>query len=93
MVGIIVWFTLGAIVGVVANILLKTDDAERHPLVNVAASIVGAVVGGTLARLLGYSGQSLEQVLTFQGVLFAGVGAALMLLAVNLIPLRRHAHR
>lgn len=93
MVGIIVWLTLGAFVGSIASLLLKTEEADRSTLANVAGSIVGAVIGGTVARLMGYSGAHLEQVLSFQGVLFAGVGAAIMLVVVNLIPLRRRAHR
>lgn len=89
MLGFIVWFTLGAFVGWIASLLLKTEDADRSTSINVAASIVGAVLGGLLARGLGYSGSRIEEVLSFQGVLFSGVGAAIVLVAANLVPLRR----
>jgi uncharacterized membrane protein YeaQ/YmgE (transglycosylase-associated protein family) len=88
MLGIAVWITMGAVVGFVASLLLKTDEVERNIAVNVAASVAGAVIGGTVARFLGYGGTRLEEVLSFQGVLFAGVGAAAMLVAANVLALR-----
>ena len=91
MVGIVVWITLGTFLGVIASLLLKTDEADRSTFGDVAASVTGAVIGGFIARLLGFSGSSLEQVLTFESVLFAGVGAAVLLLAVNLLAARRAA--
>lgn len=93
MLGIAVWITMGAVVGFVASILLKTDEVQRNIAVNVAASVGGAVIGGTIARFLGYGGTRLEEVLSFQGVLFAGVGAAAMLVAANVLALRSEAPR
>ena len=91
MVGIVVWVTLGVFVGWMASLLLKTDEADRSTFANILASVVGAVIGGFVARLLGYSGARIEQVLTFQSILFSGVGAAILLLAVNFLAVRRDA--
>ena len=94
MVGVVVWVTLGVFVGWMASLLLKTDEADRSTVANILASVVGAVMGGFVARLLGYSGARIEQVLTFQSVLFSGVGAAILLLAVNFLAARRDtAHK
>lgn len=93
MLGIAVWITMGAVVGFVASLLLKTDEVQRNIAVSVAASVGGAVIDGTIARFLGYGGTRLEEVLSFQGVLFAGVGAAAMLVAANVLALRSEAPR
>jgi uncharacterized membrane protein YeaQ/YmgE (transglycosylase-associated protein family) len=92
MVAIVVWVTLGAFVGWIASLLLKSDGAPGSTSANVIASIVGSVMGGFLARLASHGGGRIEDALTFQGVIFAGVGAAVMLLGVNLLAARREVH-
>ncbi|MDB4932707.1 MAG: transglycosylase associated family protein [Myxococcaceae bacterium] len=92
MVATIVWVTLGAFVGWIASLLLDTDGAENNMPANIAVSIVGSVIGGFVARLAGPGGARIEDALTFQGVLFSGVGAAVMLLCVNLLAARREVH-
>lgn len=92
MVAIIVWVTLGAFIGWIASLLLKTEQADRSTAVNVGASVVGAVLGGLVSRLMGYGGARIEQVLTFEGVLFTGLGAALLLILANVLAIGREAH-
>ena len=90
MLSIIVWVTLGAFVGWIASLLLKTDDDDPSTAANLGASIVGAVVGGGLASLVGHGASRIEDSLRFQSVLFSGVGAMVFLLGANLLRYRRH---
>lgn len=90
MIQLAVWIALGMFIGVVASALLKTDRADQSPAVNIAASVVGAAGGGAIASILGFSGRHLDQVLSYQTVLFSGVGAMLSLFVVNMVRDRQH---
>ena len=48
--GIIVWIIFGALAGWVASMKLKTND-EQGPIGNIVVGIVGALLGGFLARM------------------------------------------
>ncbi len=91
MMSLIVWVVLGVTVGGIASLLLKTDGADQSPAANVGASLIGAVIGGALASIVGYNtGVRIEQELSFQTVLFSGVGAMLGLFAANFLWYRGH---
>lgn len=93
MLSIVVWIVMGACVGWIASLLLKTDEAPPHPVGNVAASVAGAVIGGLVARALGY-GSGFDRTFSFQSVLFAVLGASILMFAYNLaVGLRRDAPR
>lgn len=69
---IIVWLIFGALAGWVAGKLMKTD----HGLVtNVVLGIIGSVVGGLLARLIGIKTDGFSL-----GALIIAIGGACLLI-------------
>ena len=52
--GIILWIVFGAIVGWIANILMKNGDDGI--IMNVIIGIIGASLGGFLMNMLGSAG-------------------------------------
>jgi uncharacterized membrane protein YeaQ/YmgE (transglycosylase-associated protein family) len=55
--GILAWIIFGAIAGWVASLIMNTDR-EQGAVANVIIGIVGAIIGGLIARALGGSGVS-----------------------------------
>lgn len=53
--GILLWLIFGALVGWLASLLLGTD-ASQGAVGNIVLGILGALVGGFVASLLGLSG-------------------------------------
>ncbi len=49
---VLMWIIFGALVGWVASIIMRTNESQGA-LANIAIGIVGAIVGGFLARLFG----------------------------------------
>lgn len=92
MLSIIVWVTFGALVGWIASLLLKTDEVDQNVPANLAASVIGAVIGGALASIFGFGGLHLTGGPPGQTVLFAGIGAMAALLAANFAHYRSHHH-
>lgn len=90
MIQLAVWVALGAFIGVIASALLKTDRANQSTVINLGSSVLGAVGGGAAAWALGYGGSTFAQVLSFQTVLFAGVGAMLAVFLFNVVRDRAH---
>lgn len=52
---ILMWIIFGALAGWIASLIMNTDE-EQGALMNIVIGIVGAMVGGYLARTLGGSG-------------------------------------
>lgn len=52
---IIIWVIFGALVGWIASLIMKTD-AQQGAIANIVVGIVGALIGGFIARALGGSG-------------------------------------
>jgi uncharacterized membrane protein YeaQ/YmgE (transglycosylase-associated protein family) len=52
---IVLWIIFGALVGWIASLLMRTD-AEQGIFANIIVGIIGAVIGGFLARMLGQDG-------------------------------------
>ncbi len=53
--GLILWIIFGALAGWIASLIMHTD-AEQGAAANIIVGIVGALIGGGVARLLGGSG-------------------------------------
>lgn len=54
-VNIIMWILFGALVGWIASLIMKTD-AEQGAVGNIIVGIIGAFLGGAVARIFGGSG-------------------------------------
>ena len=73
---------VGGIIGWLASIVMRTD-ARQGIILNIVVGIVGAFLGGFLGRSFG-AGASLEP-FDPVGLLWAFIGAILLLALVNLI--------
>jgi uncharacterized membrane protein YeaQ/YmgE (transglycosylase-associated protein family) len=58
-VGIIAWIIFGGIAGWIASMIMGTD-AQQGMLLNIIVGIIGAFIGGFLARMLGFGSESFE---------------------------------
>jgi len=52
---VLMWILFGALVGWLASLIMKTD-AEQGAIGNIVVGIVGAFLGGIIARVFGGSG-------------------------------------
>jgi uncharacterized membrane protein YeaQ/YmgE (transglycosylase-associated protein family) len=52
---LLLWILLGLIAGWLASVIMKTN-AQQGPILDIVLGIVGAVVGGLVMNLLGFSG-------------------------------------
>jgi uncharacterized membrane protein YeaQ/YmgE (transglycosylase-associated protein family) len=84
---IIGWVLLGGIAGWIASMITGRND-QMGCITNIAAGIVGAIVGGWIFSLFG-GGPVTE--FSWMGLLIAVVGAVVVLAIVNLIFGRRKA--
>lgn len=75
MINFIVWVVFGALAGWVASMIAKTND-EQGALGNIVVGLLGAVVGGYIARALGGPGVTGFNL----GSLLVAVGGAVLLL-------------
>lgn len=78
--GIILWVIFGALAGWLASMLMKTN-AEQGALANIIVGIVGAMIGGFIAKLLGFEGVTGFNIWS---LLIAVGGSALLLMLVGL---------
>lgn len=85
MIEFIVWLLLGAFIGWVASMIMKTD-AQMGALANIVVGIVGAFLGGFLSRtFLSYTPEQFS----VGGVVVAVLGAVLLIWLVQLFTGRR----
>jgi uncharacterized membrane protein YeaQ/YmgE (transglycosylase-associated protein family) len=82
---IIFWVVFGALVGWVASLIMKTDP-EQGIFLNIVVGIVGAVLGGWIARLFGGAGVTGFNLYSF---LVALIGAVVLIAIVKAV--RRRA--
>ena len=87
---IIIWLVLGAVVGWVASVIMRTDG-QQGVFLNVLVGVVGAAVAGWFANpLLGVSTIN-QGDLSMASVLVSILGAVILLAVVGLV--RRGAAR
>jgi uncharacterized membrane protein YeaQ/YmgE (transglycosylase-associated protein family) len=80
MIDILLWIIFGGIVGWLASIIMKTDE-EQGVIANIFIGIVGALIGGFIAR--NFLGQDVGgfNILTF----LVALGGALLLIFIGKI--------
>ena len=85
MINFIIWLILGAIIGWLASLVMRTD-AQQGALMNIVVGIVGAFLGGFLFNLLGLGGSNINNNdFSLGGLLVAFVGAIVLLGIINLV--------
>lgn len=84
MINFIIWLILGALIGWLASIVMRTD-AQQGPLLNIIVGIVGAFLGGFLFNLLGLGGSNINNNdFSLGGLLVSFVGAIVLLGIINM---------
>ncbi len=73
--GILAWIIFGALAGWVASLIMNTDE-EQGAIANVIIGVVGAMVGGFVARAVGGAGVT---GFNFGSLLVAILGAVILL--------------
>jgi uncharacterized membrane protein YeaQ/YmgE (transglycosylase-associated protein family) len=86
MINLILWLVVGAVIGWVASLLMRTD-AQQGLMLNIIVGIVGAMIGGFL---FGYNTIN-QNAFDVTALLISLIGAVVLLALVNLI--RRGAVR
>ncbi|MFN2457697.1 MAG: GlsB/YeaQ/YmgE family stress response membrane protein [Chitinophagaceae bacterium] len=79
--GIIYWILLGLVAGAIAKALHPGKDPQGC-IVTMIIGVVGAVLGGYIAKLLGYDG---VDGFNLYSILIATGGAVLLLIIYSLI--------
>ena len=87
--GILGWILLGIVGGVIAKALLPGDDPGGF-IITVIIGIVGALLGGFLARALGL-GDPIDEFFDVSTWLAAIVGAIILLVVYRAVTGRRTA--
>ena len=79
MINLIIWLLVGALIGWLASMVMRTD-AQQGPLLNIVVGIVGAMIGGFLL-----GGPSINSdALNVTALIVSFVGAVVLLGIVNL---------
>jgi uncharacterized membrane protein YeaQ/YmgE (transglycosylase-associated protein family) len=79
MINLIIWLLMGALIGWLASIVMRTD-AQQGALLNIVVGIVGALIGGFVL-----GGPTLNQnALNLTALLVSFIGAVILLAIVNL---------
>ena len=87
--GIIGWVLLGLLAGIIAKALLPGDDPGGF-IVTTIIGIVGALLGGLVARALGF-GDPIDEFFDISTWIAAIVGAIVLLLIYRMVAGRRAA--
>lgn len=87
MVELLLWVGFGAIVGWVASMIMGTN-AQQGGLANIIIGIVGALIGGFFARMLGGEGVSGFNLTSF---IFSVLGAVVLIGLVKLFTPRSNS--
>lgn len=77
---ILLWILFGGLIGWLASVLTK-GNYRMGFFANVVVGLVGAVIGGVIADLLGLGGINM---FTWAGTLFSLLGAVILLTLINL---------
>ena len=82
--GFIIWILVGALVGWIASLIMKTD-AQQGTILNIVIGIVGAWLGGYLiSPLVGISTIN-QNALSIPAILVSIVGAVIVIAIWNLL--------
>ena len=77
---LIIWLLVGALVGWLASMVMRTD-AQQGAILNIVVGIVGALIGGFL-----FGGPTINSsALNLTAILISFVGAVVLLAIVNLV--------
>jgi uncharacterized membrane protein YeaQ/YmgE (transglycosylase-associated protein family) len=77
---LIIWLLIGALVGWLASMVMRTD-ARQGPVLNIVVGIVGAMIGGFLL-----GGPTINSsALNVTAIVVSFVGAVVLLAIVNLV--------
>ena len=77
---LIIWLLVGALVGWLASMVMRTD-AQQGAILNIVVGIVGALIGGFL-----FGGPTINSsALNLTAILVSFVGAVILLAIVNLV--------
>jgi uncharacterized membrane protein YeaQ/YmgE (transglycosylase-associated protein family) len=87
--GIIGWILLGLLAGIIAKAVLPGDDPGGF-IVTTIIGVVGALLGGFIARALGI-GDPIDEFFDISTWLAAIIGAIVLLLVYRVIAGRRPA--
>jgi uncharacterized membrane protein YeaQ/YmgE (transglycosylase-associated protein family) len=83
--GILAWIVLGLIAGAIAKFLMPGQD-PKGCIITMVIGVVGALLGGWIATMLGYGGLS---GFDFRSLIIAVLGSILLLILWRLISGRR----
>jgi len=83
--GLLAWIVLGFVAGTLAGVLTGRRTG-RGCLLRIAVGVLGALIGGALARAAGYEG---VDELSLRSLLVATLGATLLLLVLGAVEGRR----
>jgi uncharacterized membrane protein YeaQ/YmgE (transglycosylase-associated protein family) len=81
-INILLWLVMGAVVGWVASLIMKTDG-QQGPLLNIVFGVVGAAVGGFGFGLLGFSGANINNGFSVYSFAVSVIGAVVLIAAVQ----------
>jgi uncharacterized membrane protein YeaQ/YmgE (transglycosylase-associated protein family) len=81
--GIIGWIVLGLLAGIIAKFLLPGDDPGGI-IITTIIGIVGAIVGGLVAKALGF-GDPIDEFFDFSTWIAAIIGAIALLVAYRAV--------
>jgi uncharacterized membrane protein YeaQ/YmgE (transglycosylase-associated protein family) len=87
--GILGWILLGILAGIIAKALLPGDDPGGF-IITTIIGIVGALLGGFLARALGF-GDPIDEFFDVSTWLAAIIGAIILLVIYRAVTGRRTA--
>ena len=83
MINFIVWLIVGAAVGWVASVIMRTN-AQQGLLLNIVVGIVGAFIAGLVLTPLFGGGTINQSNFSVQALLVSLLGAVILLAVVNL---------
>lgn len=80
MINLILWLLLGAFIGWIASLVMRTDE-QQGPLLNIIVGIVGAAIGGFL-----FGANTINSgVFSLPALVVSFVGALILLALVNFV--------
>ena len=77
-VDIIAWIIMGALVGWIASMIMRTN-AEQGGVANIVVGIIGAFVGGLIMRLFDSGGASATNAFSWRSFFVALLGSIVVL--------------